>query len=870
VSGLRLFRQFILRQLARERLRSVVTVFGIALGIAVIVAIRMTNASSVRGFAAAIETVSGKTSLEVVGVGAGTGFDETKLADLGWLRRYGEMSPVVEGDALVRTAGGADESVRVLGIDILRDRSLRDYSLLRFSADGRQPSASEFLTLLVDADAIVLTEKLAARHGLEVGSTFELTAGDRAGRFVVRGLLADEGPARVVDGNFALMDIAAAQLAFDRVGRVDRLDVRLGEAVSIEAAEAEIASALPEGLGVQRPGRRGRQVEKMLEAFQFNLAALSYIALLVGLFLIYNTVSTSVITRREEIGTLRALGVTRRRVLGLFLAEALALAAVGCGLGVLLGRALAFGAVKITSTTVNALYIATAAEPPPLGWEHVLLAFGLGLPLAALAAAAPALEASRVSPTAAMRGADRLESRYRLDRRFLVVPVLLFGLAWALAQVPPVNGLPVWGYASAAAIVFGAAFLVPAVLYLAARLGRGAASGVLRIEGKLAVANLSAAISRISISVAALAVSLAMMVAIAVMIGSFRETVVYWVGQTLRADLYLRPATRANVTVDATISPEVERAVGAHPAVAAFERFRNFDVPYGEGREGRESLVTVGAGDFRVLAEHGNFVFKEPSGGRELLRGAIDRDAVIVTESFAIKRGGAVGDTIELPTPRGRAAFRIVGVYYDYSTDRGMAVMDWATFEKYYGEQRPTSMSIFLKEGADAEAARREILAELGEQYRVFVYTNAALRGEVLRIFDSTFSITYALEAIAIFVAILGVASTLLTLILERRRELALLRLVGADKRQVRKMIVIEAALIGGVSQSVGLGVGVLLSLVLIYVINVQSFGWTIQFHVPWAFLGQSSLLIVLATALSGLYPAQRAMGMDWGVRSEE
>jgi putative ABC transport system permease protein len=870
---LRLFRQFILRQLVRERLRSLVTIFGIALGIAVIVAIRMTNTSSVRGFATAIETVSGKTSLEIVGVGAGTGFDETKLTDLGWLRRYGNASPVVEGDAVARTADGAKESIRVLGVDILRDRSLRDYNLMRSAgapADGRQPTASEFLTLLVDTDAVVLTEKFAARHGLEVGSTFELTAGDKATNFVVQGILAAEGPAKVLDGNFALMDIAAAQLAFDRLGRVDRLDVRLGESVSIDAAEAEIAAALPAGLGVQRPERRGRQVEKMLEAFQFNLTALSYIALLVGLFMIYNTVSTSVITRRQEIGTLRALGVTRWQVLGLFLAEALALAAIGCAVGVLLGRALAYGAVKITSTTVNALYIRSAAEPPPLGWEHIVLAFAVGLPLAALAAAAPALEASRVSPTAAMRGADRLESQFRLRRRYVVLPIALFGLAWALAQLPPVNGLPVWGYASAAAIVFGAAFLVPAVLYWVAKLGRRASRKFMRIEGQLAASNLSAAISRISISVAALAVSLAMMVAIAVMIGSFRETVVYWIGQTLKADLYMRPATRANVTVDATISPEVERAVASSPSVAAIERFRSFDVPYGEGREGRDGgLVTVGAGDFGVLVERGNFVFKEPSAGTELLREAIGRDAVIVTESFAIKRGGKVGGTVELPTPQGRVPFRIVGVYYDYSTDRGTVAMDWQTFVKYFGEERPTNMSIFLNEGADPDAARVEILDRLGEQYRVFVFTNSTLRKEVLRIFDSTFAITYALEAIAIFVAILGVASTLLTMILERRHELTVLRLVGADRRQVRKMVVIEAATLGGVSQGVGIGVGLLLSLVLIYVINVQSFGWTIQFHVPWVFLGQSSLLIVVATALSGIYPAHRAMRWALGESGE-
>lgn len=848
---MRLFRQFIARRLTRERARSAVTVLGIALGVAVVIAIRMTNVSSVRGFETAIEAVSGKTSLEVVAPGAG--LDELRLNEIGWLREYGRVSPLIEGDALARGTGGSAETLRVLGVDILRDRDFRDYSLLRLSSNDAEPSSRDFLGLLLDPRSVVLTERFALRHGLEIGSEVELTTGDEARRFVVRGLLRDEGPARALDGNFALMDIAAAQLAFDRLGRLDRIDVRLAEDTDVDRAESEIAARLPEGLSVQRPSRRGRQVEKMLEAFHFNLQALSYIALLVGLFLVYNTVSTSVITRREEIGTLRAVGVTRRQVLGLFLGEALALAVVGCALGIPFGRAIAYGAVKITSTTVNALYIAAAAEPPGLTWTDAAIAFAVGLPLALAAAAGPALEAARVAPTAAMRGADRLEGRFRLRARYIMLPQALFALAFLLSRLGPVGGLPLFGYGAAIAIVFGAAFVVPAVLFAVGRFGTRPLTALFRVEGRLAIANLSGSIGRVSISVAALAVSLSMMVAVATMIASFRETVVYWVGQTLQADLYMRPATRANVSVDATISEEVERAVAEHPSVVAVDRFRNFDVPYGD------RLVTVGAGDFRVFVEFGKLAFKEPSDGASALRGAMDREAVLVSESFAIRYGKSVGDTVVLPTPRGDATFEIVAVYYDYSSDRGVVVMDRPVFARYWGEQRPTSMTIYLAEGSSPERVREEILASLGESYRVFVYTNSALRGEVLRIFDSTFAITYALEAIAIFVAILGVASTLLTLILERARELAVLRLVGADRRQVRRMVVVEAALIGGVSQSVGAAVGLMLSLVLIYVINVQSFGWTIQFHVPALFLAQSSILILVATALSGVYPAHRA-----------
>ncbi|MBS1806790.1 MAG: ABC transporter permease [Acidobacteria bacterium] len=849
---MRLFRQFILRHLLNERLRSAATILGIALGIAVVIAIQLTNSSSVRGFEAAVETISGKTSLELTGVGLG--LDELKLRDLGWLREYGFVSPIIEGDAQARLAENKSESLRILGVDILRDRSIRDYKLQ--SEAQKELTPTDFLTLLIDPHSIVLTEKFANKYNLQVNSQVTMIFGDKTETFTVRGLLRNEGAARALDGNFALMDIAAAQWAFNRLGRIDRVDIRLRDGVSIDEAETAIKQKLPTGLNVQRPARRGRHVEKMLEAFHFNLTALSYIALIVGLFLIYNTVSISVITRREEIGTLRALGVTRKNVLALFLAEAAALAVIGCAIGLALGRLLSFGAVKLTATTVNSLYIAVAAEPPTLSLKHFLIAFGIGLPLSLLAAALPALEASRVAPTAAMRGNDRLESRFRLRKLYLIAPLLLLTAAWVFGQQNAVRGLPLFGYGAAVAIVAGAAFLVPAVLFAITHIGKRFLARLFKIEGQLANSNLAGAIPRISISVAALAISLSMMVAIAVMIGSFRETVNYWIGQTLQADLYLRPATRSNVTVDAPVSPEVEKLIVQHPAVAAIDRFRNFDLPY------EDALITLGSGDFNVILEHGNLQFKEPRNQTEAkaaMRTAIGATAVVVSESFAIKRSKRLGDEIKLNTPNGEAAFRIVGIYYDYSSDRGIVVMDRGTFAKYWGEQLPTSLTIYLRDGVNHEQTRDEILAALGDKYRVLIYTNAAIRKEVLRIFDSTFAITYALEVIAIFVAILGVASTLLTLILERRKEIAMLRLIGADKKQIRKMVVIEAALMGGVSQSIGIVVGLLLSLVLIYVINVQSFGWTIQFHLPVLFLVQSSILILLATALSGIYPAARA-----------
>ena len=294
-------------------------------------------------------------------------------------------------------------------------------------------------------------------------------------------------------------------------------------------------------------------------------------------------------------------------------------------------------------------------------------------------------------------------------------------------------------------------------------------------------------------------------------------------------------------------------AVASSPDVAAVDRFRSTEVPYGDTR------IRVGGGDFEVLLAHGTLLFKAPADARDAMRRAIGQDAVVVSESFVIKQHLDVGDEVRLPTPNGPVPFRIAAVYYDYSSDRGVLVMDRATFERHYDDVAIGGLSVYLRKGVDAEAARQRLLTAFGDTHRVLINTNASLRTEVLRIFDSTFAITYALEIIAIIVAILGVSGTLLTLILERERDLTILRLIGTGRRQIRRMVVGEAVLIGAISQAVGLIVGLLLSLVLIYVINVQSFGWTIQFHLPAGFLLQSSVLMVLATALAGLYPARRA-----------
>jgi putative ABC transport system permease protein len=467
-----------------------------------------------------------------------------------------------------------------------------------------------------------------------------------------------------------------------------------------------------------------------------------------------------------------------------------------------------------------------------------------------------------VPPLAALRGSDRIVSARRLSWTGAAAGLGLLLAAAGLSLEGPVNGVPVFGFAAALCIVFGTALLVPAALQVSVR----ASSRILRlwgVEGLLAHANIAAGLHRLSVSIAALTVSVSMLVAIAIMIGSFRGTVIYWIGQTLHADLYVAAAGRAGVDAPPTISPEVESIIRAHPAIADVEPIRAMTITHG-GRP-----VVLGAANLSTVGERRALLFKEPRGGPDL-RGARDGRTVVVSEPFAMRHRVRPGDQLELETPLGPRTFRVAGVYYDYATDRGVVLMDWNIFRPLYGDRRPTGLSLYLRPGASSDDVRAALAAEVSGRHLVFVHTSGTLREQALRIFDRTFSVTYALEAIAIVVGMLGVAATLLTLIVERRRELTILRLLGTARRQIRRIVLLEAGFIGLVSQALGLCAGMALAVLLVYVINVQSFGWTIQFDVPVVFLVQSSAALMLAALAAGLYPARVAGSGDVTVRDDE
>jgi putative ABC transport system permease protein len=479
----------------------------------------------------------------------------------------------------------------------------------------------------------------------------------------------------------------------------------------------------------------------------------------------------------------------------------------------------------------------------------------IGILISVVSAAAPAWEASQVVPVEAMaRG--RRDHAVRLHQwRDLAFAGALALIAWFASRQPPIGGKPLFGYIAALLMIGTSALAIPALVSVVARLTAVVAGRLLGVEALLASRSLAGSLRRTAVLVGALSTAIAMLSAVGIMVGSFRQTVLLWMEDRLQADLYLRPAGPAGADRHPTLAPDIPARLKALPEVAAVDQFRAYEISY------QGLPATLGGGDARIAGRYGKRPFLSGARPADVFAQLPGRDNVIVSEPFANKHNVHPGDTLELPMGGQRVRFRVIDIYGDYSNERGYIIMDLHTLWKYLPDRAPSNVAVYLHPGTTLEAGRRAVEVALGNR-RVMIFTNRSLRAEAIRVFDRTFAITYALEAVAVFVAVMGVAGALLALVIDRRREFGLLRFLGGATSQIRRIILFEAALLGLLANIAGIALGYVLSLLLIYVINRQSFGWTIQFHWPITVLVSALSLVYAATVLAALYPSQVAANL--------
>jgi putative ABC transport system permease protein len=433
----------------------------------------------------------------------------------------------------------------------------------------------------------------------------------------------------------------------------------------------------------------------------------------------------------------------------------------------------------------------------------------------------------------------------------------------ALSQAPPIGGFPFPGYAAGVMFIVGFGFLVRRFAGMAASLIHRILADRLPAEARLALQTVEGRLPRLSVAVTSLMIAVAMLVSVAIMVSSFRDTIVVWVDQTLGGDLYLRPPSPGSDGGRNVMDPGIPETIAGLPGVAAIERFRSVSIRFG-------GFPAIMAGsDLETLAARSRLLFLDGRDTPEVVEQLVGNDRVVVSEPFAVRHGIAADDTILLPARDGDAAFQVEAVFYDYSSEGGLVVMDRGTWIRHMDDEAVSTIAVYLESGWDLSGVRQSIAGVVGARARISA--NASIRDQILRVFDQTFEVTYALEAIALAVAMLGIANTLAALVLERRPELAMLRFVGTSRKQIRRMLVLEAGFVGVLGILMGLALGFLLSLLLVHVINFQSFGWTIQFALPAGFLVQAVLAVLAATLAAGFYPAALALRVDplRGIRAE-
>ena len=839
-----LLKTITLQHLRLNKGRTFLSVIGICLGVSVFVSVQMAIHTAIEAFNATVDHVSGKAQLQVTS--SGRGFPEEVYLKVKKVEGIKAATPVIQFISKIDEPVG--EPLYLLGIDIFSDQQFRDYELYA--------ETDEDLRFLKDPRAIAITEKLAHRHGLKKGDTLSVIFGSKRVTLHITNLLKMEGPAKSLEGNFGLMDIAAAQEALEKVGFIDRIDLLVDQSASFDGVEKELRKVIPPGTEVRRSDTRSGQIEKMVSAFHLNLTALSLISLVVGMFLIYNAISISVIQRRREIGILRSIGATRSQILSLFLCEAGLIGGVGSLIGIGMGIGLAKVMLYFVSRTITSLYILVRTEDLIIS-PFLLIAGGLlGCLASVFSAIGPAKEASEIPPKEAF-SPGTLERKVKIRLKLLsLIGLGLLALSLIFALQRPLDQKPVFGFLAALLIVIGMAFLIPSITFFCNRLLAPVLHLLFGVEGRLASRYLRDSMARTMITIAALMTALSMLISISIMILSFRKTVDLWVEQSLNGDVFIFPGSYSLTGYSALLPLEVSRALPSLPGVKAVDSFRALEVDY----QGQPALIASVNGEVFLGLKVIRFTHGDP---KTILNRFASGQSILVTESFSLRHRVDAGDRITINTPQGMREFLISGAFYDYSSDWGMILMEKRLFQSLWDDEAFHSAGIYLKEGASLDSFKEMIRERFSKPYQLFVASHRELRNEILKIFDQTFAITYALEFIAIFVAILGIINSLNGLVIERQRDIGILRSVGGLRTQIQKSILIEAGLIGFFSLALGLLCGFLLSLLLIYVINKQSFGWTIQFTIPVMRLIEFWAMVMITSVIAGFIPARRAAKLN-------
>ncbi|MEZ4695507.1 MAG: FtsX-like permease family protein [Rhodothermales bacterium] len=826
---------FSLRYMARHPWLFVLSVLGVALGVAVVLSIDIANASAGRAFQISTEVIAGRATHEVRASSAG--IPDSIYAILRKTPDAGITTPVVDGYGRLGSEDG--QVVRIVGIDPLTDAAFRSFT----GSGDRDFSLADFIL----GDGAILAADAAGSIGIAIGDSFDVVAdGIRYPLSLLGEMVTDDSRTVSAVNDLLIVDVGTAQRLLRMPGRLSRIEAML-PSDSGSAAQA-IRGALPAGVELVRTDSRTTILEQLTRAFRLNLNALSLLALIVGMFLTYNAISFSVVQRRELIGRLRAIGATRRDIFGMVVGEGLLIGLLGTAIGLLLGSILGRGLVRLVSQTINDLYFVVNVRATSIPLNSVLKGVVLGIGATILSALVPARFAAGAEPSVVMRRSES-EAKWRLA----ALPMALAGalvVASSIVMLAFLDGGIVASYVAIGFGLVGYSLCVPWLVVLLSGVFRPVLEWFAGIVGGMAAGGTVSTLSRTSVATAALSIAVAASIGVSIMVTSFRSTVVNWLDSILQADVYVQVPGSIQRDLQTTIDAGVEEIIRETPGVARSYGVKRLDI---QTSFGPSNLTAVEAGD--GLEKRFKLKSGEPGDVSTSFR---QFGSVLVSEPYAFRHGLELGDHFWILADSGRTDVAVVGVYFDYGSDQGVVLIERENYERLFTDHSWSGVALYAEPGIDLDSLINRTLLRVGGSQDLLLRSNRDLRTYSLDVFDRTFTITRVLRLLAIFVAFVGIVSALMSLQLERSREFAVLRAVGMTSNQQATLVNLQTMLMGLYSGLLAVPLGIALAAALVFVINKRAFGWTLQFELSPAVLGQAILLSLFAALLAGIYPASK------------
>lgn len=827
------------RYLILHRWQTILMVLGIALGVAVMVAIDIANASAGRAFELSTEALTGKTTHQIFG-GVG-GVEERVYVDLrsqGWGLT---IAPVIS--EFVSSPQLGNRALQLLGIDPLVDGSFRKYT-----NDLPAENVANLVSFLTKPGAVYISKGQSLLYGISPGDEISLEVQGITRKAFIAGVLdaTDDLTQRTLDG-LIIVDISTAQEFTGRLKRLDRIDLILPADVS--DLQERIKTWLPSGLRLTLVEESKGAIEEMTAAFRVNLSALSMLALVVGLFLIYNTMTFSVVQRRTMFGTLRCLGVTKKEVFGLVLGEAFLVGLLGTAVGIAFGVMMGRTTIGLVTQTINDLYFTTTIQEVGIPIESLVKGGLIGLAATMITASFPAWEAASVPPKAALSRSG-LETKAQKAVILVTILGLILIAAGLLAFNLPGNAL-LFGFGGTFAIVVGFALLSVIAMVAILKFLRPFLGKTIGFLGKMAPRNLVNSLSRTSMAISALMVAVAVSVGVTIMIDSFRYTVTVWLDETLQGDIYVTAPGFTATVATTLIDPQTVSLLKTWPGASSVDTLRTVSV---DSPQGFIQLSATNNTRFGVERKYSQINISPEKVWGEMLAGG-----VLISEPLANRlQTSGNNQLVELFTPSGPINFPIIGVFFDYSSSEGILFMAMDTYQKFWSDNGVTAIALRLNPDQVINQVTNQLQTSLPNNQRLLIRPNQVLRSNIMEVFDRTFAITAALRFLATIVAFIGVMNSLLLLQLDKQREAGILRAIGLSRHQLWWLTMLETGLMGLIAGMLAIPTGYVLSLILVEVINRRSFGWTLQLSLtPEVFL-EALIIAVSAAILAGILPAWR------------